>query len=274
MSPGPRVGGRTRSLESAVCRAGVVYADVFAPDDAALLTLPEDNMSESETATGPRLLTPTELAMMCRLLRAGRGWTQEVLAEMAKVTVRTVQRIERGEGANQHTLRALAGAFGAPDLDCFMKPVDVPTLKEAKAQKEKFDAEHVTIGLAPVASGRALADLVTTASMDTFESVIELPSDAAQHFAVLTDYYREYRDCHDLNSEVDKLAIYDELQGHIDALAAYGFSLNHAVRKVRLKFPSKNDAEPWNTSILYLVLAPKGKEPKQIVVSRKIQMGL
>lgn len=239
----------------------------------ALLTLWRVAMSEVETNTVLRVPTSNEIALMCRLCREARGWTQEVLAEVAQVTVRTVQRIERGEGANKHTLRALAGAFGAGDLDCFTKPVEVPTLEELKAQQEKFAAAHVTLALQPLATGRALADLVTRASMDSADTAVELSADAAQEFASLTDYYREYRDCHDLYSEVDKLAVYEELQRHIDALATQGFTLNHALRDVRLRFPGNKDGEPWKTSVLYLVVAAKGKEPKQLVVSRRVQIG-
>jgi transcriptional regulator with XRE-family HTH domain len=230
-------------------------------------------MSTAETAASPRLLTPDEIGLMCRVLRTGRGWTQEVLAEMAKVTVRTVQRIERGEGANQHTLRALAGAFDANDLDCFTKPVEVPTPEDFKAQQEKFDAEHVTLALQPVAMGRALADLVTTTSMDNAHAAVELPPDAAHEFAALTDYYRDYRDVHDCYSEVQKLEVHDDLQRHIDVLATLGFSVNYAVRKVRLKFPHNKDAEPWNTSVLYVLVTAKGKEPKHIAVSRQVRIG-
>lgn len=43
--------------------------------------------------------------------RRGHGWTQEQLAEHAGVSVRTIQRIERGDAATLETLKCLAAVF-------------------------------------------------------------------------------------------------------------------------------------------------------------------
>jgi len=63
-----------------------------------------------------------------RRWRDGRGWSQEHLAEVAGISLRTVQRIENGEKAARESVMALAAAFG----------VDVMTLTvdpEARAAK-------------------------------------------------------------------------------------------------------------------------------------------
>lgn len=49
-----------------------------------------------------------------RLERQKRSWTQEQLAERAKLSTRTVQRIECGAEASPETLRLIADAFGLP----------------------------------------------------------------------------------------------------------------------------------------------------------------
>lgn len=46
-----------------------------------------------------------------RRLRERRAWSQERLAEIAGLSVRTVQRIERGESASLESRLALASAF-------------------------------------------------------------------------------------------------------------------------------------------------------------------
>jgi len=43
--------------------------------------------------------------------RTERGWSQEHLAELAGVGLRTIQRIENGENASRDSLTALAAAF-------------------------------------------------------------------------------------------------------------------------------------------------------------------
>ncbi|MGV8926480.1 MAG: 2TM domain-containing protein [Ewingella sp.] len=44
-------------------------------------------------------------------LRVSRAWSQEQLAELSSLSVRTVQRIENGEQASLETLGAIAAAF-------------------------------------------------------------------------------------------------------------------------------------------------------------------
>jgi transcriptional regulator with XRE-family HTH domain len=52
-------------------------------------------------------------------IRKEKGFSQEVLAERSGVSLRTIQRVERGETVPRgHTLQALAGALEVP-LDAF-----------------------------------------------------------------------------------------------------------------------------------------------------------
>lgn len=46
--------------------------------------------------------------MLVRKLRLQRGWSQEHLAELVGVSVRTIQRIERGYSPGLETSKALA----------------------------------------------------------------------------------------------------------------------------------------------------------------------
>lgn len=71
-------------------------------------------MEQQEKSDGVKpetqVISPQELADMVKLLRGGRNWSQEQLAEISGLTVRTIQRIERGEASNFDTRRALARA--------------------------------------------------------------------------------------------------------------------------------------------------------------------
>ncbi|MEM7612704.1 MAG: helix-turn-helix domain-containing protein [Pseudomonadota bacterium] len=49
--------------------------------------------------------------MIIRKLRLQRGWSQEQLAQMADVSVRTIQRMERGNPPSLETAKALAAVF-------------------------------------------------------------------------------------------------------------------------------------------------------------------
>ena len=58
--------------------------------------------------------------------REERYWSQEQLAELSGIGLRTVQRIETGERASQDSIKALAVAFGVDAID-----LSVDTEKEA-----------------------------------------------------------------------------------------------------------------------------------------------
>lgn len=58
--------------------------------------------------------------MVVKKLRADRNWSQEQLATMAGLSIRTIQRVESGQRASLETLKALASVF----------EVDLSTLTE------------------------------------------------------------------------------------------------------------------------------------------------
>lgn len=49
--------------------------------------------------------------MLVRKLRIERGWSQETLAEITELSVRTIQRVERGGNSSLETLCTLASVF-------------------------------------------------------------------------------------------------------------------------------------------------------------------
>jgi transcriptional regulator with XRE-family HTH domain len=52
--------------------------------------------------------------MLVRKLRLERGWSQETLAEVSGLSVRTIQRLERGGKASLESLSSLAATFEIP----------------------------------------------------------------------------------------------------------------------------------------------------------------
>lgn len=222
----------------------------------------------AEQATKPRLLTPAELGLCIRLFREMRQWSQEQLAEISGLNVRTVQRVEQGQAASLDTRRALARAFEFEDVDVLTKPFAIPTEEELKAQKERFDREHVTLTAWPLTSGKQLAKLAESHMMDLSEPGFELSREADEVFAELVDYFREYRDCADTYTESTKFDVYDELQSRIEALCALGVSLRYAERKMQVKWGTNSAATPMPVSVLYVVAFQLGKEPDQFATPK------
>ncbi|MYN16752.1 helix-turn-helix domain-containing protein [Rugamonas sp. FT107W] len=225
-------------------------------------------MNAAENAQHVRLLTPAELAACIKLFRETRQWSQEQLADISGLNVRTIQRVERGLSASLDTRRALAGAFGAEDIDAFNKPFAIPSEEACKAAKEKFDSEHVTLTTLPLTTGKQLAKLAEICSIDMSEPGFELPREADQTFAVLVDYFRDYRDCAPDYAEAQKFDVYDEMQSLIDALKKFGVSLRYAERKMHVKFGAEADSTPMPVNILYVIAFPLGKEPEQFATPK------
>lgn len=225
-------------------------------------------MSTTESTQQTRLMTPAELAVFIRMLREMRQWSQEQLAEISGLNVRTVQRVEQGLSASIDTRRALASAFEFEDIDALNKPFTIPSEEELKAAKEKFDLEHVTLTASPLTTGKQLTKLAEICSMDLSEPGFELTREADEAFAALVDYFRDYRDCADAYSETQKFEIYDEMQSHIDALKMLGVSLRYAERKMQVKWGTEPDSKPMLVNVLYVVAFPLGKEPEQFATPK------
>jgi transcriptional regulator with XRE-family HTH domain len=49
--------------------------------------------------------------MLIQKLRLQRGWSQEQLAELSGLSVRTIQRLERGQPASTESLKAIGSVF-------------------------------------------------------------------------------------------------------------------------------------------------------------------
>ncbi|MEM7253497.1 MAG: helix-turn-helix domain-containing protein [Pseudomonadota bacterium] len=72
--------------------------------------------------------------MWVRKHRLERGWSQETLAELTGLSVRTIQRIERGTNPSSDSLRALVAAFeiNLADLQEESNVVQQPELSPAE----------------------------------------------------------------------------------------------------------------------------------------------
>ena len=228
-------------------------------------------MTTAEQTKSPRMPTLQEFAFCIKLFRELRKWSQEQLAEISGLTPRTIQRVEKGERSSTDTRRALARAFGLEDIDAFNKPISIPDAEEQKAKQEQFAKDHVTLKAQPLTTGKELAKLAETMQMDLFSSAYELEREADEEFAALTDYFHEYRDCHDLYSEVGKFEVFDALDAHIQALKAQEVSLCYATRQVAFK--SAPGIEPYKAEVLYVVACRRGQELKEFATPKAFSLG-
>ena len=64
--------------------------------------------------------------MLIKKLRIQRGWSQEHLSQVSGLSVRTIQRIERGQKAGLESLKSLAAVFEV-DISSLQQEADMTT---------------------------------------------------------------------------------------------------------------------------------------------------
>src|SRR5262249_24259802 len=141
----------------------------------------------------PRLLTPVEVGIFIKGQREERKWSQATLAELARVTERTIQRVENGEPSSLDTRRALAHALGY-QLDLFDKPLRFPNVEKLKAHTAELERTTIAVALTRIRDGRTLRTMVAGAHAFVADEIGELSSEARATFAELVDYIRDYND--------------------------------------------------------------------------------
>lgn len=217
------------------------------------------------------ILKPEELAFLIRTFRDSMKWSQETLSALSGLSVRTIQRVEKGEPSDQDTRRALARAFEFEDIDAFNKPFEIPSADELEEQRKKFERDFMTLDAMPVRSGKELGKLSERSTMDCFSEQEELTGEAAAEFAMIADYFRDFRDSAELYSEVDKLDIYAEIQQHLDALDRNGIGLCYAVRETKLVGKDWVNKTPMPVTLVYITAGKKGNLPERFVVAKAIR---
>lgn len=222
----------------------------------------------------PRLLSSKEFGSLIIISRDMRKWSQETLAELSRLSVRTIQRIEKGEAASIESKRALASAFGLEDIDLFSKPVKVPTPEEIVTAKREFEDEYLTLKSTVITNGRELASLAEQMQANLFSCATEVKGSAELELATLMDYLREYGESAEHYSETDKIAVYLDFQGLIDSLKASNISLCCALRKGIFRDKSVEKSRPLSINTLYMVAFSKGDEPETLCVEKRLVMKL
>ena len=83
-----------------------------------------------------------------RTLRAGRQWSQEQLAELSGLNLRTIQRLESGAKISTESLRALAAVFEVPpETLLFREPAQSPSQSQPSQRALAAMREGVVRGL-------------------------------------------------------------------------------------------------------------------------------
>jgi transcriptional regulator with XRE-family HTH domain len=196
------------------------------------------------------------LAKNVRTLRESKHWTQQHLADTAGILLRTVQRVEKGDGASIDTLGALANAF---DLSIDFLQLDFAALAGKLQQAEaEFRKRHDIVDVREVTSSSDLGVLGgIRGSMFHCPSKDDVVQDA---FARLQGNITDMIDVWDDVDAVSRREWAGEAFEQVQALNALGVAV----------VVGKNDGHLGKVpvTILYVVGMPKGEVRPQIAVDK------
>lgn len=165
-----------------------------------------------------------ERAKFVKNEREKRAWPQRQLAQAARISLRTIQRIEFDGSASFETLMAIAGAFG----------VEVSALGPKGARRKKQTGDKEVHLLPRITSGSDLASIVQGA--DRFQIEHDQSEDPRVQKAMVEITRALKRDVVRLyDADIDeRLEIEFELSAEIQGLERYGFYLFGIKREIPL----------------------------------------
>lgn len=215
-----------------------------------------------------RSLAPAELAEIIASSREKRQWSQETLAELAKISVRTVQRVESGNySPDRDTKRALAVALEWEDIDVFNKQWPFPSeekIKKIKEEEKRLNETTTLVTLEAGLSGRKLRTLIEGTQAMSIHEYTELYAEASVVFAELQDYMRDYLDVYSDFSAVDKINIDRDFQAAIDKLREMDIEIGVGTRRMNVTSDSWKDKTPLKFLVVHIVVGRCSVFPSSI----------
>jgi transcriptional regulator with XRE-family HTH domain len=138
-------------------------------------------------ALPPRPPPPDTIAGFVKLQRAMYGWKRETLAGLAKVSLSTVERVERGEAVRASSLEKLALALNqrADAFTAARVPLSEAEALALLAENISWMEGLVPVAVAPFASEAQLRALTDT---DVLLVTSDLGDDAEEEVALLREW--------------------------------------------------------------------------------------
>jgi len=177
-----------------------------------------------------------------RKLREDRAWPQEQLAEISGVSVRTIQRIEKGESAGYETVKALAAAFK-------MDSKELADPRETKAARAS-DRKKVTF-LLRVTTGADLFKIVGGSDAGSFDHD-ELNDSEVE---LVADFLQDLKDWAELWNEIEpgeRVRISHQYTDRIRQLQEDGLLVFAMRQKKKLRLSDEKPPIPWEVSTVYV----------------------
>jgi transcriptional regulator with XRE-family HTH domain len=178
-------------------------------------------------------------------LRTERAWSQEQLANICEVSVRTIQRLENGEKVSFETLKAIATAFDLDVRDLTEGQTSIPEGKEAQKANVIF--------MRRLTSGNELSAMIGGTHFYRLQND-EL--DTAKEVELVGSFFQDIRDIGDIWDDIEPMQKVE--QGHrftqmMGELEEYGLWVFAARTKARYR-PTLAQIEEFPMNIVSVLV--------------------
>ena len=166
-----------------------------------------------------RRFTPSEIGTVVTTFRRLLDMKQITLAFEARVSERTIQRIEQGEKVDDETLRMVARALRQPE-DAFVTAHYVPSDEEIKAQVKNANENLQVIDIRPFTLAMDFDRVIGSHGWLIDDSSCD--GVAASEIAELKDSLEDWNCIYDDIPHTERLHACEELLGRIQGIGCKG----------------------------------------------------
>lgn len=174
-----------------------------------------------------RRLTPEEIGNLAKYAREQLGLKQLTLSVRANVSMRTIQRIESGQKADDLTLEDVAEALGM-ERSAFTKVYQLPDFEQLAEEVREISANTKPVDAVPVKSWRDFEAICRVHGHMVDDRQIDDP-DLAERTLFLRDYIGDCVDIHDVATASEMLPYYKTMLGVVEEVTAKGYHALYTV---------------------------------------------
>lgn len=203
-------------------------------------------------------MDPKIIGKNIRQHRIERHLTQEGLATMADIDVRTIQRAENGHKIAVESLRTIANAFEM-SIDQLSKDSQEEALKE-------FRSKYSVIELTPLTQAADLCRLYGTDAFH-FQRIGTFTEDQADLIAEFEQLAKDYGECWSALEPLQRREGEKCIHPLIAQLYSLDLAISVGVQSIRLR-STDGTSKPFDFSVLYFAVVP-GRQPLRALIREK-----
>jgi transcriptional regulator with XRE-family HTH domain len=225
-----------------------------------------------DTERGISHVPPVELvAFVVRWNRGLRNWKKSTLADIAGVSVSTIERIERGEKVSDEVLDKVAGGFGY-EVGYFTKPRLRLGIDEAAAQLAATYGQLEPVAVAPLKTHRAIREIAQCHAYlfhrpDVPESYDGEIANLGEWFD-LASFVLSFPEDRLSPSDRGRRDLYNDILASVRELEQKGFTVLSGVMDT-----PQDDMPDWNVAIISVTpkqLDPGALKRQHVMVDRRV----